>query len=167
MTVRFAERKGVLPTSVRDGKVAFETVLKTSTVLFLTLPLSQSTANTLTTYEMSLLNPELTPILVNVSRGGIVEEEALIQALEDKVLAGCATDVFLEEPAGKENSLLVRKASEWENGMGEMSEMSGRLILSPHVAWWARSSLERLRGVVARNIEAWCSGRMDEVYFAD
>jgi len=164
MTVHFAERKGVPATSTREGKVAFETVLRTSTVLFLTLPLSPSTTNMLSTPEFALLNLELTPILVNVSRGGIVDEEALIKAIEEKKLAGCATDVFLEEPAGKSNSVLVRKVSEWEK---EGSEMGGRLILSPHVAWWARSSLERLKGVVASNVENWTQGKMDDVCFAD
>jgi len=164
MTVNFAERKSTPPSSTRPGKVAFETVLRTSSVLFLTLPLSPSTTNMLSTPEFDLLNPELTPILINVSRGGIVDEVALVKALEEKKLAGCATDVFLEEPAGKSNSLLIKKVMEWER---ERSEMSGRLVLSPHVAWWARSSLERLRGVVANNIEAWVDGRMGEICFAD
>lgn len=98
-------------------------------------------------------------------------------------MAGAATDVFGVEPAGVEDSVLVRKGREWEvesreeggggsgsgggsgGGGGREGEMNGRLILSPHLAWWARSSLERLRGVTARNIEAWVAGREGEVSF--
>ena len=111
-------------------------------------------------------------LLINVARGRIVDEEALVLALEEGRLGGAATDVFLEEPAGKGNNVLVRKAAEWAlegegvgagnvNGAGKgkvEGGLNGRLILSPHVAWWARSSIEKLRTTVAGNIEAWARG---------
>lgn len=100
-------------------------------------------------------------LLINVARGGIVDEEALVKALEEKKIAGAATDVFFEEPAGVENSVLVRKAREWSEGVGKEGkgrELNGRLVLSPHIAWWARASIEKLRTTVAANIEAWARG---------
>lgn len=51
-------------------------------------------------------------------------------------------------------NVLVQAAEEWkENG-----EMAGRLVLSPHCAWYARSSIEKLRCSVTANIEAWARG---------
>ncbi len=99
-------------------------------------------------------------LLINVARGGIVDEEALVEALEKKKIAGAATDVFFEEPAGVENSVLVRKAKEWSQEVGKEGKggLNGRLILSPHIAWWARASIEKLRTTVAGNIEAWAKG---------
>ena len=54
-------------------------------------------------------------LVINVARGGIVDEEALVKALEEREIGGAATDVFLEEPAGVENSVLVKKAREWKD----------------------------------------------------
>ncbi len=104
-------------------------------------------------------------LLINVARGSIVDEEALVEALEERQIGGAATDVFLEEPAGVENSVLVKKAKEWKDlekiggREGEKGRrLNGRLVLSPHIAWWARSSIEKLRGTVANNIENWAKG---------
>lgn len=98
-----------------------------------------------------------------------MDEEALVDAIERKGIAGAATDVFLEEPAGKENSVLVRKAKEWSEedrykgdgeGKGKRRGLNGRLVLSPHIAWWARSSIAKLRGTVVSNVEAWARGEI-------
>jgi lactate dehydrogenase-like 2-hydroxyacid dehydrogenase len=102
-------------------------------------------------------------LIVNVARGGIVDEEALVKGLEEGKIGGAATDVFFEEPAGTGNSVLVRKAREWSDLKGEMGKLSGRLVLSPHIAWWARSSIEKLRGTVAGNIESWAKGEVRNV----
>jgi lactate dehydrogenase-like 2-hydroxyacid dehydrogenase len=153
MAVQFAERKDT--PSIRPGRTSFSETIKTSTVLFITLPLTPSTANLLSTAEFSLMRPDA--LIINVARGGIVDEDALVDALKEKRIQGAATDVFVEEPAGKENSVLVRTAREWEEGIGGLN---GRLVLSPHVAWWARSSIEKLRGTVSANVEGWARGEV-------
>ena len=61
--------------------------------------------------------------------------------------------MYIEEPAGREN-VLVRTAEEWKDDR----EMSGKLVLSPHVAWFAGSSIEKLRRTVVMNVEAWVRG---------
>ena len=100
MTVLFAERKGVPSSSVREGRTEFTTALQTSTVVILTLPLSPSTTNLISTPELALMLPDA--LLINVSRGGIVDESALVEALRERKIAGAATDVYIEEPAGRE-----------------------------------------------------------------
>jgi lactate dehydrogenase-like 2-hydroxyacid dehydrogenase len=152
MKVQFAERKDT--SCIRPGRTSFSETIKTSTVLFITLPLTPSTANLLSTAEFSLMRPDA--LIINVARGGIVDEDALVNALKEKRIQGAATDVFVEEPAGRENSVLVRAAREWE-GIGGLN---GRLVLSPHVAWWARSSIEKLRGTVSANVEGWARGEV-------
>ncbi|ESZ90100.1 hypothetical protein SBOR_9511 [Sclerotinia borealis F-4128] len=153
MTVQFSERKGVPQTATRPHYTPFTTVLTTSTVLFLTLPLTPSTTNLITHHEFSLMRPDA--LVINIARGGIVNEEDLVCALKEGKIAGAATDVFVTEPAGRD-SVLVRAAreGEGEGGLGG----SGRLILSPHVAWYGRSSVDKLRRVVAENVRAWCEG---------
>ncbi|PMD42234.1 hypothetical protein L207DRAFT_510472 [Hyaloscypha variabilis F] len=170
MTVYFANRKSSTPASpstpsTKPSYLPFTQILQQSTLLFLTLPLTSSTTNLLSTPEFSLMRPDA--LLVNVARGGIVDENALVKALEEGRIGGAATDVFFEEPAGVENSVLVRKAREWKEGSlrgdGEGRKLSGRLVLSPHVAWWARSSTEKLRRTVAGNIEGWARGEVRNV----
>jgi glycerate dehydrogenase len=160
MTVQFAERKGIETSSLRPNRVSFSETIRASTVLFITLPLSPSTSNLLSTPEFSLMRPDA--LLINVARGGIVDEEALIHALKERRISGIATDVFVEEPAGVSNSVLVKAAREWgEKGEGEEErELNGRLVLSPHNAWWARSSIEKLRVTVSGNIEEWAKGEV-------
>lgn len=90
-------------------------------------------------------------LIVNIARGGIINEEDLVTALKGDIIAGAATDVFVTEPAGRDNPL-VEAARE-----GVLRD-SGRLILSPHVAWYGRSSVDKLRRVVAENVKGWCEG---------
>jgi lactate dehydrogenase-like 2-hydroxyacid dehydrogenase len=167
MTVYFASRKDTTSTSL-PGYLPFDDLLRQSTTLFLCLPLSPSTTNLLSTHEFSLMRPDA--LVINVARGGIVDEEALVKALEERKIGGAATDVFLDEPAGVGNSVLVKKAREWKEWEkiggkeGEKGrELNGKLVLSPHIAWWARSSIEKLRGTVASNIENWAKGEPKNV----
>lgn len=148
--VQFAERKN--SSSIREGRISFTECLKTSTTIFLTLPLSPESLNLISAPEFALMRQD--SLLINVARGGIVDETALVQALTTKEIHAAATDVYIEEPAGMDN-VLVRTANEWRE---EGNELDGRLILSPHIAWWAKSSIEKLRRTVGENIEAWARG---------
>ncbi|TVY12482.1 Glycerate dehydrogenase, partial [Lachnellula arida] len=107
-------------------RTPFTTLLSTSTIIILTCPLTPSTKNLISAPEFSLMLPSA--LLINVARGGIVDEEALVAALKEKKLKGAASDVFVEEPAGEGNSVLLR---EMKRGDGELQ---GRVVVSPHVA---------------------------------
>lgn len=98
-------------------------------------------------------------LVINVARGGIVDEEALILALRENRVKGTASDVFVEEPAGAGNSALLRTLKEDGGGL------EGRVVVSPHVAWFARSSIEKLRRVVGENIEGWVSREDGQVNY--
>ena len=87
-------------------------------------------------------------ILVNVSRGGVVDEEALIDALKEGTIAGAATDVFREEPANPQNSPLLSEEAKSLN-----------LTVTPHLAWLSRKTLANYSQMVKMAIEGWSAGQ--------
>lgn len=78
-------------------------------------------------------------ILINVARGGIVDEKALADALDNNTIAGAVIDVFSNEPMSAENPLLHVKDPY-------------KLLLSPHNAWSAKESINNLVAAIAENI---------------
>lgn len=122
-------------TSIREGRTSFKDTLSNSTVIVIATSLTPDTRNLISDSELALLPSDA--LLINVARGEIVDEKALVKALKEKRIAGAATDVFAPEPAGRETSILIKEA----DGLG------GRLIVSPHVAWYAITSVEKLRRV--------------------
>jgi glycerate dehydrogenase len=82
--------------------------------------------------------------LINVARGGLVDEEALTAALVERRLAGVGLDVLgVEPPVEKEPSPLLR---------------APRCLITPHLAWAARSARERLLREVAENLRVFQAG---------
>lgn len=112
-------------------------LLKESDVVSIHAPLNERTAGLLGERELQLMKPEA--YLINMGRGGIVDECALAAAIDAGVIAGAALDVFVTEPLSADNPLM--KVSRKDN-----------LILSPHVAWASMEARERLVGMIADNI---------------
>jgi D-3-phosphoglycerate dehydrogenase len=77
--------------------------------------------------EKAIARMKRTAYLIDVARGAIVDEDALIRALDAKRIAGCALDVFAEEPLGVDYPLLGRD----------------NVILTPHFAWYTKEAFER------------------------
>ena len=77
-------------------------------------------------------------------RGGIVDEHALLRALQQGWIAGAGIDVLAEEPPSASNALLQYE--------------SPRLIVTPHVAWASRAARQRLIGEITANIVAFATG---------
>ncbi|KAI5209197.1 hypothetical protein AUEXF2481DRAFT_221772 [Aureobasidium subglaciale EXF-2481] len=141
MNVLIAERKGEATT--RPGRAAFEEILRKSTTLFLTCPLDPSTRDMVSHHELSLLSPS--SILINVGRGGIVNENALATALKEGKLLGAGLDVFEHEPATKENCPLLA------------DDVPG-LVATPHLAWFSGRTVEGTKTCVRDTIEAFARG---------
>ncbi len=142
MKVLFAERKGA--TSVRDGYLPFETVLEQSDVITLHCPLTAETENLISTDEFAQMKSSA--ILINAGRGGLVDEKALVEALENSEIAGAGVDVFTAEPADESNPLIANMDLP-------------NLLLTPHVAWGSDSAIQRLANILGENIEAFVAGR--------
>lgn len=86
-----------------------------------------------------------TAIIVNVGRGGVIDEAAVVQALRDGKIGGFATDVFSPEPATKESSILL-------------DPTIPNLILSPHIAWYSSKTISGTIETLKKNIEGFVAG---------
>lgn len=137
VNVLFAERKGV--SQCRDGYTPFEQVLALSDAIALLCPLTDETHNLIGKQELRQMKS--TAVLINTGRGGLVDEFALVDALQQGEISGAGVDVFTVEPADVSNPLIAN--SHLPN-----------LILTPHVAWGSDSSIMRLCQILVANIQA-------------
>ena len=108
--VLVSERKNA--TRVRPGRVSFEEALQKATVLGICLPQEQDTINLIGEKELGMMRKEA--LIINVARGGIVNEHALAKALKERWIAGAATDVLEREPGGPGTSPLIPDAANGE-----------------------------------------------------
>ena len=111
--------------------VDFERLLKISDILTLHIPLTKETRNLIGSKELGLMKP--TAILINTSRGGIVDEEALLEALTSNRLKGAALDAHELEPIPRGHPFLFLD-----------SELQKRLILTPHIGGATRQAHSRM-----------------------
>ncbi len=88
-----------------------------------------------------------TAFLINTSRGPLIDEKALAQALHEKRIAGAALDVLSTEPPQAENPLLTAK----------------NCLITPHIAWATLEARSRLMTVVVENIKSWMNGQATHV----
>ncbi|EEX93338.1 hypothetical protein VIOR3934_06991 [Vibrio orientalis CIP 102891 = ATCC 33934] len=142
MQVLFAERKGA--EQCREGYVPFEQVLATSDVVTLHCPLNEQTRHLIGRQELNSMKPS--SIIINTGRGGLVDEEALVDALKQGVIRGAGFDVFTDEPADESNSLIANMHLP-------------NLLLTPHIAWGSDSSIQNLANILIDNIVAFTEGR--------
>ena len=105
-------------------------------------PLTEHTRNFIGARELALLKPGA--FVVNTARGGIIDEQALADALRSGHLGGAATDVLSVEPPRDGNVLLAADIP--------------RLIITPHSAWGSREARQRIVGQLAQNAEAFFNG---------
>ncbi|OKL64580.1 hypothetical protein UA08_00582 [Talaromyces atroroseus] len=138
MRVQVSDRKN--PPSQSTDRVSFQEVLRTSTAVVLCVPLTPSTENLISTEELKLMGEQA--LLINVSRGGVVDETALAEALKQGSIGGAATDVFAKEPASSASSPLLH---------ADMRETN--LTVSPHLAWLAQSTIENYQRVLVENLQ--------------
>lgn len=142
MQVLVAERKGA--SCAREGRKSFEDVLKQSTVLIMTCPLDETTRNMIDEAELRTMREDA--IIVNVGRGGIINEIALINALRESRIAGAAVDVFETEPATKENCPLLDPSIP-------------NLVLTPHIAWYSTGTIKGTLAMTKKNLECFVAGK--------
>jgi len=117
--------------------LSLEELMRTSDVVSIHAPLNERTAGLIGAAELAWMRPSA--LLVNMGRGGIVDEAALAEAINDGTIAGAALDVFVKEPVPADNPLLHVKHPE-------------RLRLAPHAAWASVEARQRLVQQIADNI---------------
>lgn len=116
-----------------------------SDIVSLHCPLNPSTKGMVHAGRLALMRREA--FLINTSRGGLVVEEDLADALNAGRIAGAALDVLSTEPPPESNPLLRAK----------------HCIVTPHIAWATREARRRLMSTALNNVAAWLSGRPENV----
>jgi len=116
-------------------------LLKVSDYISIHTPLTKETRHLIGERELRQMKP--TAYLINAARGAVVDEAALIKALQGRYIAGVGLDVFEKEPIKSDNPLLKMK----------------NVVLTPHVAGHSSSSMQRLRLLVAQQAAAVLTGK--------
>ena len=119
-------------------QLTLDELLSTCDIISIHAPLNAHTNNLIGKKELKLMKP--TAILINMGRGGIVNETDLANALDNNTIAHAGSDVFTKEPIDKNHPFLTMKNQ-------------NRLILSPHIAWTSIEARKCLIGKVAENIK--------------
>ena len=121
----------------------FDEVLARSDVISLHVPLTAETRNMIGIEQLRRM--KRTAILINTARGGLVDEQALAQALKEGLIAGAGFDVLTREPPKEGNPLLELRLPNF--------------ILTPHVAWASDGAMQFLADQLIDNIEAFVRGQ--------
>ncbi|QGM21584.1 2-hydroxyacid dehydrogenase [Spiribacter sp. 2438] len=140
MEILIAERPGV--ESPREGRVAFDEAVAEADVITLHCPLNDQTRHLID--EAVLLRMKPTAFVINTARGGIVDEQALADALRRGEIGGAGMDVLTEEPPRQGNPLLQPDIP--------------NLLVTPHSAWGSRRARQRIVEQTVENINAWEQG---------
>ena len=143
MTVLKVERKGA--NACRPGYVPFAEALATADIVSLHCPLTADTQGLIGAAELQAM--KRSALLINTSRGGLVDESALVQALTEGCIAGAGFDVLTKEPPKDGNPLLSPELLALPN-----------FLLTPHVAWASRPAMQALVDQLIDNIEAFARG---------
>ena len=120
--------------------VDLDTLLANSDYISLHCPLTPQTRHIINKETLSKMKPSA--FLVNTSRGALVDEPALIEALQNGVIAGAALDVQETEPPAEDNPLYTLD----------------NVILTPHMGWKGLETRQRLVSILDGNIKAFFAG---------
>ena len=121
--------------------VDLDTLLNNSDFITCHCPLTPETTGLINKKTLSAMKQ--TAVLINTSRGPVVDEQALADALNADKISGAAVDVLSAEPATRDNPLLSAK----------------NCIITPHIAWAAKETRARLISILEENLNAYLNGK--------
>jgi D-3-phosphoglycerate dehydrogenase len=119
----------------------FEELLSRSDFLSVHVPLNEKTHHLFN--RNTLRKMKRTAYLINTCRGGVVESAALIEALDEGLIAGAGLDVFEKEPPPQDDPLIRHP----------------KVVATPHAAFYSEESLEQLQATAAKQVAEMLSGR--------
>jgi glycerate dehydrogenase len=141
MKVLFSDYKGATGRGPRY--TPFEQVLRQSDIVTIHAPLLPNTRDLISTTEFAMMDRK--PLLINTARGGIVHEEALVEAVKTGQVSGVGFDVVTSEPLPKTHVF------------NEIISLPN-VILTPHVAWASAEATQGLTDQLVDNIDAFMAG---------
>lgn len=121
--------------------VELETLFETSDIISLHCPLFEGTKNIIS--KATIAKMKRSAIIINTSRGPLVNEKDLAEALNDGRIYAAGIDVVSEEPIKEENPLLKAK----------------NIFITPHIAWAPREARERLMNIAVDNLQSYIDGK--------
>lgn len=124
-------------------RLSLNDLLATSDIVSIHCPLNKATHGLIGENELALMKKE--SVILNLGRGGIIDEKALYDALVSEKIGGAALDVLSEEPITADNPLYQIKDS-------------NRLLITPHMGWGPKEARQRCVDEVYKNIEAFLKG---------
>ena len=122
-----------------------DTIFRESDVVSLHCPLTSDNKHFINSAKISLM--KRSALLINTSRGLLINEEDLANALNSERIAGAGLDVLSEEPPDETNPLLSAK----------------NCIITPHIAWATKAARQRLMNIAVRNLISYLSGKPENV----
>lgn len=145
VATRSPERYRDLPDNAGIHFVSLDELLQSSDVVSLHCPLTSETERLIDAERLALMRPGA--LLINTSRGALVDEDALATALNQGRLAGAGLDVLSSEPPAADNPLLTAR----------------NCLITPHIAWATGAARQRLLDIAVANLEAFLAGRPQNV----
>lgn len=139
MNVLAYTSKSELPEGME--KATLDELFKKCDIISLHCPLTPETKGLVNSERLSCMKP--TAILINTSRGPVVDEAAVAEALNQGRIAAFGADVVSIEPAKKDNPLLAAK----------------NCFLTPHIAWATKEARQRLIDICIQNVKAFIKGK--------
>ncbi len=124
-------------------EIPFKELLKSCDIISIHSPLNNKTRDLISHNEFKLVKKNL--ILLNLGRGGIINEEALAKALDEDVIAGACLDVVTSEPINDDNPLVNMKKRE-------------KLLITPHIAWASLEARNCVIQQICENMKAFFNG---------
>lgn len=125
--------------------VDLDTLFRQSDILSLHCPLTPQTEKLVGRERLKLMKPSA--FLINTSRGPLVDEQALMEALDSGLIAGAGLDVLEQEPPAADNQLFAAR----------------NCYITPHIAWATASARKRLMQIVVENAKAFLDGSPQNV----
>jgi len=132
------------PTTAPD-RMPLMDLFRQADFISLHCPLTPETRNLINHQTLALMKPSA--CLINTARGALIDEPALIEALQTERIAGAAVDVITQEPPPADHPMIVA------------AKALPNLIVTPHSAWSAREARTRLLNEVKENIAAFLRGQ--------
>ncbi len=123
--------------------VDLETLYRRSDVVSLHCPLTEENLGMINRESMGKMKRGV--LIINTSRGPLIDEENLAEALNSRSVGGAALDVLAVEPAREDNPLLK----------------AHNCIITPHIAWAPREARERLLNIAVDNLEGYLKGSVE------
>ncbi|MCD8029350.1 MAG: D-2-hydroxyacid dehydrogenase [Bacteroides sp.] len=132
-----------LPPEIK--KLELDKLFATCDIISLHCPLTEKTHNLVNAQRLALMKP--TAILINTGRGGLVDEQALADALNNEKIYAAGIDVLSSEPPLPDNPLLTAR----------------NCYITPHIAWATEEARQRLMEIMVSNVEDFLKGKPENV----